>query len=104
MEKREFKPKNLINGAFPIVTKSDTAGATIAEGDIVVLSEGKLAPATSATLANVAGIAAHAAIEGVIANYYATGQFFASAINLPDGVTLAQAQAALEKLNIYITE
>ena len=34
MEKREFKPKNLINGAFPIVTKSDTAGATIAEGDM----------------------------------------------------------------------
>ena len=104
MEKRVFEPKNLINGAFPIVIKSDTAGATIAEGDIVVLSEGKLAPVTAETLANVAGIAAHAAIEGVIVNYYATGQFFASAINLPESVTLAQAQAALEKLNIYIKE
>lgn len=104
MEKREYTPKNLINGAFPIVTKSDTAGATIAEGDIVVLADGKLAPVTTATLANVAGIAAHAGIEGVIVNYYTTGQFNAGAVNLPDGVTMAAAKAALEKLNIYIVE
>ena len=104
MEKREFTPKNLINGAFPIVTKSDTAGATIREGEIVAISEGKVTPVTSGTLANVAGIAAHPAIDGVIVNYYATGQFNADSVILPEGVTMAEAKAALEKLNIYIEE
>ena len=104
MEKREYKPKNLFTGAFPVVTESDTAGATIAMGALVVLNDGKLEPATADTLANVAGIAAHAGISGIVVNYYVTGQFFAGAINLPDGVTLAAAKTALAKLNIYIKE
>lgn len=98
----EHEAENLVYGQFPIETETGTAGEAISRGDLVVNTAGIVEKATSDTLANVSGIAAHQAIKDIPVNYYATGEFFATGINLPDSVTLATAKAALAKLNIYL--
>ena len=97
-----FTPDNLIYGQFPIATDTGKAGEEISRGDLVVNTDGIVAKATSTTLENVSGIAAHQAITDIPVTYYATGEFFASGVNLPEGVTVEGAKAALEKLNIYL--
>lgn len=97
-----FEPDNLIYGQFPIARETGKAGEEISRGDLVVNTDGTITKATSATLANVSGIAAHQAITDIPVTYYATGEFFTSGVNLPEGVTEEAAKAALAKLNIYL--
>lgn len=111
IERRECKPKNFFAGDFPIVPESGTAAVDIPEYTPVTTDgDGKITPVaakagdTAATIDAVIGITADAAEKDGPVVYYQTGEFFAEAINLPSGVTLAELKPALRKLSIFLKD
>lgn len=115
IERRKYEPKNFFAGDFPIVPESGTAAADIPEFTPVTMdADGKITPiaaakgsgdtATTSTVGEVIGITAEAAEKDGPVVYYQTGEFFASAINLPEGVTLAELKPALRKLTIFLKD
>ena len=103
VETRSTEPKNFFAGDFPIVPETGTAGAAIAKHTpVTVNNDGKIAPIAAATTAAVIGISAEAAAEDDPVVYYMTGEFFADALNIPNGVDTAALKAALRKLSIFL--
>lgn len=109
VETRNTTPKNFFAGEFPTVTETGTAGAAIAEyTPVTTNADGKIVPIaaasgdTAATTDAVIGIAAAAAAKGEPVVFYMTGEFFADAINLPDGITIAEVKAACRKISIFL--
>ena len=109
VETRSTTPKNFFAGEFPTVPESGTAGAAIAEYTPVTTdADGKIVPIaaasgdTAATIDAVIGITAAAAAKDEPVMYYMTGEFFADAINLPAGITIAEVKAACRKISIFL--
>lgn len=107
VEKRNFTPQKFYAGEFPVVTETGTAGAVIAQHDMImsVTDEDSgavtLQPATTAGIANVVGIAINAAAKDEPVVYIMTGQVFADAVNIGT-IDAAAAKAALRKLCIFL--
>lgn len=59
--------------------------------------------ASAGSLDKLIGIAADEPSGGEVV-YYATGEFFAEGLTLPDGVTVEDIKPAFRKLNIFIKE
>lgn len=103
IERREHKPNNFFAGDFPTLPESGTAGAAILEFTPVAKgADGKILPAAADTLANVVGITAAAAEKEDPVVYYMTGEFFADALNIPEGVELEAIKDALRKVSIFL--
>lgn len=103
VETRSTTPKNFFAGDFPTLSESGTAAEAIEEFAPVAFDEnGKIVNITSATKADVIGISAAAAGENEPVVYYMTGEFFADALNMPEGVTAADIAMALRKLSIFL--
>ena len=103
VETRRTTPKNFFAGEFPTVPETGTAGTTIAEYTPVTTNgDGKIIPITAETKDAVLGIAAAAAEKDEPIVYYMTGEFFADAINVPDGVSIAEVKAACRKISIFL--
>lgn len=109
VETRSTTPKNFFAGEFPTVPETGTAGAAIAEyTPVTVDTDGNIVPIaaasgdTEATTDAVIGIAAAAAAKGEPIVYYMTGEFFADAINVPTGITIAEVKAACRKISIFL--
>lgn len=109
VEKRSTTPKFFFAGEFPTVTDTGTAGEAVAEHAPVTMNEDGnivlIAAAsgdTAATTDAVIGIAAAAAAAGEPVVYYMTGEFFADAINLPNGITIEEVKAACRKISIFL--
>lgn len=109
VETRSTTPKKFFAGEFPTVSETGTAGAAIAEHIPVTMdADGNIVPIaaasgdTEATTDTVIGITAAAAAKGEPVVYYMTGEFFADAINLPDGITIAEVKAACRKNSIFL--
>lgn len=103
VETRSTTPKNFFAGEFPTVPETGTAGAAIAEYTPVTTDgDGKIVPITAETKDAVIGIAAAAAAKDEPVVYYMTGEFFADAINLPTGITIAEVKAACRKISIFL--
>lgn len=103
VETRSTKPKNFFAGEFPTVPETGVAGAKVAEFAPITLDEnGKIVEITKTTAAKVIGITAEAAEEGEPVVYYMTGEFFADALTMPDGVTVENIKEALRKLSIFL--
>ena len=96
-------PENFFAGEFPIVTDSDTikTSATIRKHAPVVKGENGIEEVTAATLENLVGIAADVPSGGEVVHYL-TGEFFANAITLPNGVTIEALKPACRKLGIFL--
>ncbi|MBU5438297.1 hypothetical protein KQI42_09770 [Tissierella sp. MSJ-40] len=96
-------PKNFFAGDFPIVTDSDTIkkGAVIRKYAPITKGETGIEEVAGGTLANLLGIAADEPNGGKIV-YYLTGEFFADAITLPDGVTIEELKTTCRKLGIFL--
>lgn len=110
-------PENYVAGPFPVVTDTgavkegkeirklapiveDTDGLReITAADLPTTGES----ATPGSLDKIVGIAADDSSGGK-AVYYLTGEFFGSALTLPEGVTAADLKPALRKLGIFIKE
>ncbi|MDO4301776.1 MAG: hypothetical protein Q4D26_10345 [Clostridia bacterium] len=105
VEKHEYTPKNFLAGDFPTVPEDGVAGAAIDEfTPIAKNDEGKIIPITADTIDSVIGISVEAAEINDPIVYYMTGEFFANAINLPEGVTIDKLKDALRKVSIFLKD
>ena len=103
VETRNSTPKNFFAGEFPTVPEKGTAGAAIAEYTPATTDgDGKIIPIAAETKDAVIGIAAAAAGKDEPVVYYMTGEFFADAINVPAGITIAEVKAACRKISIFL--
>ena len=103
VETRSTEPKNFFAGDFPTLPDSGTAGAKLAEHTPVAKNEdGNIVAVTAATIDKVVGITAEAAENGEPVVYYMTGEVFADAIELPDGVEIEALKNSLRKLSIFL--
>lgn len=103
VETRSTEPKNFFAGDFPTLPESGTAGATLAEHTPVAkAADGSIVAVTAETLDKVVGITAEAAESGEPVVYFMTGEFFADAITLPDGVEIEALKDSLRKLSIFL--
>lgn len=110
---RSTEPKNFFAGDFPTLTETGTAGEKLEEhtpvavnegGEIVAVAaaSGSGESAKAATTGEVVGITAEAAEDGEPVVYYMTGEFFAGALNLPEGVAIEDIKDSLRKLSIFL--
>ena len=103
-----YSPENVFAGDFPVLTDSVTVGTkAIKRFSPVKLVNGVLEPvakgADDATAAaGLYGIAADDADAGAPGVIYLTGEFFASGLVWPAGVTAATLKGAFRTLNIYL--
>lgn len=113
IETRSIEPRNFFAGDFPTLPETGIAGEKLAEhtpvtvnedGEIVAVAgaSGSGASTVAATTGNVIGITAEAVEEGEPVVYYLTGEFFADAINLPEGVAIEDIKDSLRKLSIFL--
>lgn len=103
VETRSTEPKNFFAGDFPTLPETGTAGEKLAEHTPVMAGEdGNIVAVTKAAAEKVVGITAEAAESGEPVVYYMTGEFFADAITLPDGVTIEDIKDSLRKLSIFL--
>lgn len=106
-------PVNVFAGDYPIVTEVATVatGSTVRKLAPVSMTDSGLVEAAAASgegesadpgnLDKLYGIAAADSTDGG-AVVYLTGEFFASALTLPEGVTVAALKPAFRKLGIFL--
>lgn len=103
---RRHEPKNFFAGDFPTLPETGVAGAALEECMPVAKdADGKIVPATApaeGAAMDVVGIAAAAAGADEPAVYYMTGEFFAEALVLPDGVEIEALKDAFRKISIFL--
>jgi len=105
LEKKTFstQPDYLIAGNAEIVTATKQAAAAVQRGTVAALNaEGKVEAVTADTTAAIYGIVAEAAEAGEDAIVYLSGQFFADALVLAEGVTAADVEVALRNIGIFL--
>jgi len=103
VETRSTEPKNFFAGDFPTLPESGTAGEKLAEHTPVVKGEdGNIVAVTAETIDKVIGITAEIAEKDEPVVYYMTGEFFADALNLPEGVEIESLKDSLRKLSIFL--
>lgn len=103
IKRRELKAKNFFAGDFPTLTESGTAGEAIGEYmPVAKNTDGEIIPVTAETLANIVGIAAAEAEQDTPVVYYMTGEFFADALMLPDGIETETLKNVFRKISIFL--
>lgn len=103
VEKHSYIPDNIIAGEFPVVTEVGNVGTDVIIEKYTPIIEvgGVIENVTAESIDNIIGISAENS-NGETVLYYATGEFYADAIVLPDGITIEDVRAALRKNNIYL--
>ena len=96
-------PVNFFAGDFPIVTETENvkSGATVRKRAPVIKTAEGISEAATDTLADLHGIAADDSTDGGVVCYL-SGEFFADALTLPDGVTAEALKPAFRKLGIFL--
>lgn len=106
IESHRHEPKNFFAGDFPTLPETGIAGAAIEEYMPVAKdAAGKIVPVAATAEGEemeVAGIAAAAAEAEEPVVYYMTGEFFAEALVLPDGVEIEALKDAFRKISIFL--
>ncbi len=113
----ELAANNFIAGDFPIVRDFGTikANAVIHKNAPLIQGEDGIEELTAAMLPTTGENASAGSLDkliGIAADepsgdevvYYATGEFFAEGLTLPEGVTAAALKPAFRKLGIFIKE
>ena len=105
--KYETTPQNFFAGEFPTLTETGTAAAALEEHTPVYIDEnGKVAVVTAAKATDVIGITASekkkAAEKDAPVVYYMTGEFFATGVKFPSGVTAETLKPILRKSSIFL--
>ena len=100
----EYPPDNFFRGFFPVVPEHGTIkdGTTVRKYAPVAQTADGIEEVTAATLDKLVGIAADAPDGEGNVIYYMTGDFNATAIVMPDGVTLDALKPACRKLSIFL--
>ena len=94
---------NFFAGEFHVVTEAGKvkSGANVRKHTPVIKTAEGISEATSAGMADLYGIAANDSTDGGVVCYL-TGEYFADALVLPDGVTVEALKPAFRKLGIYL--
>jgi hypothetical protein len=105
IQKSQITKKNFFAGDFPIVTDCAAVedGAKIRAHTPIASGDDGVKETAPDTLDALIGISAAQSSGSEIA-YYLTGEFFANALTLPDGVTVGALKPALRKLSIFLRE
>jgi len=102
---QKYDPFNFIAGDLKIVREGYEVGAGgVKRFAPVQLADGKAVAIASGDEANAIGIAIGAAEEGENTVVYETGEFYADALVLEEGVSIDDLRIALRKCNIYLRE
>ena len=97
------EPEYFEAGPYPIAKAVKTAAADLdAHAPVALDDSGKLVAVTSANKANVYGLLPEAAATDEEAVVYLTGEFFADSLALPEGMTAADIEVELRKINIFL--
>ncbi len=97
----ECDPSYLIAGtAIGIATAVKTAGEDLELGTPVALADGVVTAATSAE--GLYGITADSAESGKDVPVFLSGEFFADALTLPEGVTADDLEVAFREIGIFL--
>lgn len=106
IETRRHEPKNFFAGDFPTLPETGIAGEALEECmPVAKNADGKIVPVTApaeGVALDVVGITAAAAEADEPAVYYMTGEFFAEALVLPDGVEIEALKDAFRKISIFL--
>ena len=103
IQKDELTRKNVFAGDFPVVKDVGEvkAGETVRRFAPVIQTADGISEATADALDSLCGIAAEDSTDGGVV-FYATGEFFADGLTLPDGVTAEALKPAFRKLGIFL--
>ena len=100
---RRYDPSHFEAGVGPVAKAVKVAAEDLPEHAPVALDDGgKLVAVTSANKANVYGLLPEAAATDEEAVVYLTGEFFADSLALPEGMTAADIEVELRKINIFL--
>lgn len=96
-------PVNFFAGEYPIVTEVGAvkSGTEVRKRAPVIKTADGITEATADGLADLYGIAADDSTDGGVVCYL-TGEFFADALVLPEGVTVEALKPAFRKLGIFL--
>ncbi len=99
----ENTPVNLFAGEFPVVTQTGKVktSSTVRKHTPVICTAEGISEATTGGLTDLYGIAADDSTDGGVVCYL-TGEFFASALTLPESVTVEVLKPAFRKLGIFL--
>lgn len=94
---------NFFAGDFHVVTEAGTVKSSenVRKHTPVIKTAEGISEASSGELADLYGIAASDSTDGGVVCYL-TGEYFADALVLPDGVTVEALKPAFRKLGIYL--
>jgi hypothetical protein len=96
-------PEYFIAGTtIRIITEVKTAGADLKAHVPVVLADGKVTAVADKDASGLYGITADSASSGDDVVVYLTGEFFADALEMPDGVTAADIEVAFRDIGIFL--
>ncbi len=103
IQKDQTNPVNFFAGDFPVVTEAGDvkSGATVRKYAPVIKTADGISEATADGLADLYGIAADDSTDGGVVCCL-TGEFFADALPLQDGVTVEALKPAFRKLGIFL--
>lgn len=103
IQKDQTSPVNFFAGDFPIATEAGEvkSGETVRKYAPVIKTADGFMEATADGMADLHGIAADDSTDGGVVCYM-TGEFFADALTLPDGVTVDDLKPAFRKLGIFL--
>ena len=103
IQKDQTSPVNFFAGDFPVVTEAGDvkSGATVRKYAPVIKTADRISEATADGLADLYGIAADDSTDGGVVCCL-TGEFFADALPLQDGVTVEALKPAFRKLGIFL--
>ena len=101
------EPDYLIAGPAPITTGIKPAAADLKRGAPVILNAAGALTAVpvedgKATTTGLYGILAEGCANGETGIVYLSGEFFADALVLPEGITAANVEIALRNLGIFL--
>ncbi len=110
LEKKTYstEPDYFIAGMMDIAKATKTAGAAIEAHAPVLLADGKVTPLAAVSAGETPvttglyGIAADSVEEGGETVVFLTGEFFADALALPNGVTADALEVPLRNIGIFL--
>lgn len=103
VQKFSTDPRYFEAGDYPVAKAVKVAATDLAAHAPVALDgDGKLVAVTSANKANVYGLLPDSIRAGEEGPVYLTGEFFADSLALEDGVTAADIETDLRKINIFL--
>lgn len=98
----ECKAVNFFAGEFPVTTDVGTALVDIPQYAPVAEGENGITVITAETLDNLMGISADSAGEDEPVVFYMTGEYFADALDVPEGISIEELKKAFRKKSIFL--